>query len=241
MRLFFSFLIFSPFILSQQKLELSKLNDSSYVYTTYQVYEGQRFPANGFLKITSEGIVMIDTPWDSTQFQTLLDEIEFRFHLPLKLVIATHSHADRTNGLEYYAKLGIPTYTSRATQRICEERGEKKSEFHFLKDTVFQVGKTKIQTFYPGAGHAPDNIVIWFPIDKILFGGCFIKSIEAENIGNLADANVGMWPLALRSVKKKFKKAEFVIPGHQGWENKKSIKYTLKLLRNLGKEKVDEK
>lgn len=225
----------------EKKLILSKLNDSSYVFTTFSYYEDTKFSANGLIKICSDGIVLIDTPWDSTQFQPLLDEIKFRFDLPVKLVISTHSHIDRTNGLEYYSKIGIPTYTSRATYNICKERGEKHSEFTFRNDTTFFVGTTKIETFYPGAGHAPDNIVIWFPSDRVLFGGCFIKSTEAENIGNLADANVGMWPIALKAVKRKYKKPNFIIPGHQNWESLESINYTLKLLKKLGKEKEEEK
>ena len=105
---------------------------------------------------------------------------------------------------------------------------------------TFSIGTTKIETFYPGAGHAPDNIVIWFPNDKVLFGGCFIKSTEAENIGNLADANVGMWSIALKSVKRKYKKPNFIIPGHQSWESLESINYTLRLLKKLGKEKDED-
>lgn len=225
------------YVLEDKKLILSKLNDSSYVFTTFNIYDDIKFSANGLIKICSDGIVLIDTPWDSTQFQPLLDEIKFRFNLPVKLIVSTHSHIDRTNGLEYYSKLGIPTYTSRSTYNICKERGEKHSEFTFRNDTTFCVGTTKIETFYPGAGHAPDNIVIWFPNDKVLFGGCFIKSTEAENIGNLADANVGIWPIALKAVKRKYKKPNFIIPGHQSWESLESINYTLSLLKKLGKEK----
>ena len=228
------------YVLEEKKLILSKLNDSTYVFTTFSYYEDTKFSANGLIKICSDGIVLIDTPWDSSQFQALLDEIKFRFNLPVKLIISTHSHIDRTNGLEYYSKLGIPTYTSRSTYNICKERGEKHSEFTFRNDTTFVVGNTKIETFYPGAGHAPDNIVIWFPNDKVLFGGCFIKSTEAENIGNLADANVGIWPIALKAVKRKYKKPNFIIPGHQSWESLESINYTLSLLKKLGKEKDEE-
>lgn len=217
------------------QLKLSRLSDSSYVFTTWQLYvsktDSTLFPANGFIKITSAGVLMIDTPWDTTQFQPLLDSIEKRFHSPVKWVISTHSHADRTAGLEYYKSKGIATYTSFSTRKICQERGEPQPEFVFYHDTVFQLGATKVQTFFPGAGHTPDNIVIWFPEEKILYGGCFVKSVEATDIGNRADANFGTWEMSVKLVERTFKHPKWIIPGHQSWENKKSLKHTRKLIR----------
>ena len=67
------------YFLEEKKLILSKLNDSSYVFTTFNIYDDIKFSANGLIKICSDGIVLIDTPWDSTQFQPLLDEIKFHF------------------------------------------------------------------------------------------------------------------------------------------------------------------
>ncbi len=84
----FFFLIAGPLFSSAQNLIISKLNDSSFVYTTFNTYQGDRIPANGLLKITQNSVVMIDTPWDTTQFQPLLDSIEIRFHKPVLLVIA---------------------------------------------------------------------------------------------------------------------------------------------------------
>jgi glyoxylase-like metal-dependent hydrolase (beta-lactamase superfamily II) len=217
------------------QLKLSPLSDSSYIFTTWQLYvsktDSTLFPANGFIKITSAGVLMIDTPWDTTQFQPLLDSIEKRFHSPVKWVISTHSHADRTAGLDYYKSKGIATYTSFSTRKICQERGEPQPEFVFYHDTVFQLGATKVQTFFPGAGHTPDNIVIWFPEEKILYGGCFVKSVEATDIGNRADANFGTWEMSVKLVERTFKHPKWIIPGHQSWESKKSLKHTRKLIR----------
>lgn len=218
-----------------QALQLSRINDSSYVYTTFHPLGNRMFPANGFIKLTSKGAVLIDTPWDTTQFQPLLDTIKKRFNTQVVLCIATHSHDDRTAGLTYYSNLGIPTYTSLATDRISQELNNGRSEKTFYRDTLFTIGQTQVQTFYPGAGHTPDNIVIWFPKDKILFGGCFIKSTDAKDLGNLEDANTGMWPYALKNTKRTFKHVKHVIPGHQAWENKKSIKHTQRLLKERKK------
>nr|QDC28529.1 subclass B1 metallo-beta-lactamase [uncultured bacterium] len=227
-------------LVSGQKLMISEINDSTFVYTTYNTYKNQQVPANGLLKVTSTGVVMIDTPWDTTQFQPLLDSISSRFQKPVNLVIATHAHDDRTAGLDFYKKKGIPTFTSRATAQICFENEAPQPEFTFLKDTVFNLNGTLIQTYFPGAGHAPDNIVIWFPNDKVLFGGCFLKSTDATDLGNLSDANLGAWPFAISNVKDRYENARVIIPGHGSWEHN-AIKHTQKLLRQRLRSRIFKK
>jgi len=228
------------FLVSGQKLLISEINDSTFVYTTFNTYKNQQVPANGLLKVTSTGVIMIDTPWDTTQFQPLLDSVFSRFNRPVNLVIATHAHDDRTAGLNYYKLKGIPTFTSLATAQICFENKAPQPEFTFLKDTLFNLNGTLIQTYFPGAGHTPDNIVIWFPNDKVLFGGCFLKSTDATDLGNLSDANMGAWPFSISNAKDRFEKAKVIIPGHGSWEQN-AIKHTRKLLRQRLRSRILKK
>src|SRR3989338_2266442 len=183
------FILFSLLFITFQtraQLELSRLSDSSYVFTTYRTFIDEKdtttIPSNGLIKITSAGVLLIDTPWDTTQFQPLLDSIQKRFHSPVKWVISTHSHADRTAGLDYYKMKGIATYTSFSTRKICEERGEPQPEFVFYHDTVF---------------------------------------------------HFGTWGMAIHLVKRTFKHPKWIIPGHQSWESKRSLKHTRKLIRKI--------
>ena len=228
------------FLVSGQKLLISEINDSTFVYTTFNSYKNQQVPANGLLKVTSTGVIMIDTPWDTTQFQPLLDSVFSRFNRPVNLVIATHAHDDRTAGLNYYKLKGIPTFTSLATAQICFENKAPQPEFTFLKDTLFNLNGTLIQTYFPGSVHTPDNIVIWFPNDKVLFGGCFLKSIDATDLGNLSDANMGAWPFSISNAKDRFEKAKVIIPGHGSWEQN-AIKHTQKLLRQRLRSRILKK
>ena len=62
----------------EPKLKITHLTGDFYVYTTYSTYEGNQVPANGMYLITNDGVVMFDTPWDTTQFQSLLDSIKNR-------------------------------------------------------------------------------------------------------------------------------------------------------------------
>ncbi|NEU09187.1 BlaB/IND/MUS family subclass B1 metallo-beta-lactamase [Flavihumibacter sp. R14] len=213
-----------------KKLEINHLSGNFYVYTTYKSWGGQPFPANAMYLVTDKGVVLFDSPWDSTQNQPLLDSIKARHQKDVVMCIATHSHEDRTGGLDFLKKKGVKTYTTKLTDEISKVKGEPRAEFLMESDTVFTVGQHKFQTYYAGAGHTPDNIVIWSEKEKVLYGGCLIKSTEAKDLGNLADASLRDWPGTIRSIQQKFRTPRYVIPGHQGWSDKSSLDHTLKLL-----------
>jgi metallo-beta-lactamase class B len=223
----------------QRALIISHLTGDFYVYTTYNEYKGSRTPANGLYVLTNEGAIIIDSPWDTTQFQPLLDSIKVKHNKTAVMCIATHFHEDRTGGLEYYKKLGIKTYTTRKTDALSKQHGMKRAEFLIDKDTLFTVGQYTFKTIYPGKGHAPDNIVIWFEKEKIVYGGCLIKSVEDETLGYLGDASVTDYPTTIRNVQAKCKNPRYVIPGHNGWSNPNSVSHTLKMAEQL-KEKISQ-
>ena len=129
----------------------------------------------------------------------------------------------RTAGLAYYAQKGIPTYTSKATDNISKRKGEKRAQFHFLSDTTFNWDGTFVEAFFPGHGHSPDNIVVWFENEGILHGGCLVKSVEATNLGNLEDADVKKWEGAILKLIDRYKSVKWVVPGHQEWSGKVAL------------------
>ncbi|MBK6264842.1 BlaB/IND/MUS family subclass B1 metallo-beta-lactamase [Marivirga sp. S37H4] len=216
------------------KLEITHLTGDFYVYTTFKDYKGTPFPSNGLYLITNEGAVIIDSPWDTSQFQPLLDSIKTRHNKNVVMYIATHSHDDRTAGLAYYQKQGIKTFTTEQTDKIIRERGEERAEFLILHDTIFTVGQYEIQTYYPGEGHTADNIIIWFEKDRVLYGGCLVKSVEAEDLGYIGEANIQEWPATIKNIKRKFS-PDYVIPGHQDWNSNKALNHTLMLLKDFKK------
>jgi metallo-beta-lactamase class B len=220
---------------NEPALKITQLSGDFYVFTTYNEYKGSRVSSNGLYVVSNEGVIMIDTPWDKSQLQPLLDSIEKKHHKKVLLCVSTHSHEDRTGGLKYYRQKGIKTYTSKLTDSICEKTGENRAEFCFKHDTTFKLGQYSFQTSYAGPGHTKDNIFIWFGNDKVLYGGCAVKSKEATDLGNIKDADLAQWPATLNTVKKKFPGPRFIIPGHQSWSSLKSIDHTLKLLKEHSK------
>ncbi|MFA6058823.1 MAG: BlaB/IND/MUS family subclass B1 metallo-beta-lactamase [Taibaiella sp.] len=213
-------------------LTISKLTGDYYVYTTYGTLDdGSTFPSNSLYVVTQKGVVMVDVPWDTTQTLPLLDSIEKRHHKKVIACISTHFHADRTAGLDILKSRGVKTYATTQTLQLCKERNEQLAEYGISADTVFNFGDHILQTYYPGKGHTSDNIVVWFPKAKVLYGGCFVKSIESKDLGNLADANAKEWAGSIKNVKAKFKNIAYIIPGHGGWKSKQALDHTLSLVR----------
>lgn len=220
----------------KEKLKISHLTGDFYIYTTYNTYEESRVPANGMYLVTGSGVVMFDTPWDTTQFQVLLDSIQLRHNKKVVLCLATHWHSDKTAGLEYYRQLGIKTYTTALTDEYSKKNNKKRAEFLMTKDTVFTAGAYSFETYYPGEGHTADNIVIWFAKEKILYGGCLIKGVDDKTLGYLGDANVTAYASTLKNVQIKCRNPKFIIIAHSDWKNINSLKHSLMMAKKLKKE-----
>lgn len=217
------------------KLKISHLTGDFYIYTTYNTYEGSQIPANGMYLVTNNGVVMFDTPWDTTQFQPLLDSIKLKHHKTVTMCIATHWHSDKTAGLEYYRQQGIKTYTTLLTDELSKKNGKKRAEFLMAKDTVFNIGPYSFETYYPGEGHTADNIIIWFKKEQILYGGCLIKGVDAENLGYLGDANIAEYANTLMKVQVKCPTPKFIIISHSDWNNNQSLNHSIKMAKQLKK------
>ncbi len=218
---------------SEEKLTISHVEGNFYIYTTYQYYKGNRIGANSMYLLTKEGAILFDTPWDTTQFQPLLDTIRKLHGQEVIMAFATHFHNDRTRGLEFYKKLGIKTFTTRMTDSLSAARGEIRGEFLMKADTTFNIGGYTFQSYYPGPGHTPDNIIFWFKKEKILYGACLIKSAEDDNLGNIGDADVERYAQTLVNVQKKCRDPKFIIVGHGNWRDKRSLEHSLNMARAL--------
>ena len=87
-----------------------------------------------------------------------------------------------------------------------------------------------VEVFYPGAAHAPDNIVVWLPAAQILVGGCMVKAADAKSLGYIGDADLVSWPDALDRVTGRYGPAKIVVPGHGDIADVGLIKHTKALL-----------
>lgn len=221
----------TPLCAQEKPLQIEQLNNHLYLFTTYHDYAGIQVSANALYLLTDKGAILFDTPWDSTQYQPLLDSIQKRHALPVIGVYATHWHEDRAGGFAYYNAIGIPTYATPLTNKLLRENGKATATHLIREGETYDIGGQKFVFDFFGPGHSLDNVVVWFPEYKILNGGCFIKSSDAQNLGFTGDGKVEEWKPSLVRLLAHYPEINLVIPGHDDWKpSGKHLDNTFKLL-----------
>jgi metallo-beta-lactamase class B len=207
--------------------DITILNPSAIVHTSVNA---QGIPSNGLIAATDQGLLLIDTAWTEAQTEAILSWGTGRLGRPWIGAVITHEHADRDGGLGALKRWHIPVAALDLTVAKLEKRG-----FHGVT-TLFRAKAREFQdprgfeAFYPGPGHASDNIVISFP--GVLFGGCLIKSMEAKDLGFTGDADLAHWPEAVQSVAARYDAEGLrVVPGHGSVDDTSGVfQHTLDLL-----------
>lgn len=212
------------------------------------------FQSNSLLVEMEDGaLVLVHTPYTEAETRSLLRWIR-RVHGPRRIVaINTHFHWDSLGGNGALIEAGVPVYGSDRTVALLRERGERMRSMmvDWLKDKpeiqerfrkaslvaptrVFPLvegltltfASEEVRVIYPGAAHSPDNVVVFFPKRKLLFGGCMV--LAGDKVGNRSDADLDSWPDAIRVLERL--DADVVIPGHGHPGNRTLLKHTLDLL-----------
>jgi metallo-beta-lactamase class B len=193
--------------------------------------DGQGTPANGLIVRTPRGLLLVDTAWTEGQAERLVAWGERALGAFFVQAIVTHSHGDRTGGLAALAKRGVPVGALDLT--IEKLRGTVDRSPRVLLTRAEPVHRDPLgfEAFYPGAGHAADNVVVWFGAERVLFGGCLVKSETAPDLGNVADADLASWPRAIEAVRARYPAAVVVVPGHGAVGGPAALTHTLDLLR----------
>jgi len=174
-------------------------------------------PASGLILVDGKDAHIIDTPWTEADTKNLVAWIKEQGLIP-KTSISTHFHDDRAGGIPYLNKLLIPTYASKLTNQLLESNNKQAATHHLLMNNNHEnkqiLANGNIEVFSPGPGHSPDNIVVWLPKHKLLFGGCFVKSLHSKTLGYTGDADLAQWPVSIKKLIDKYPLAKTVVPGH---------------------------
>ena len=198
-----------------EDIKIEKISDNAYMHISYKKTEKWgRISANGLVYINKGKAVIIDTPWNDSQTEELIVWLEDSLKVDVVGVIPGHWHEDCMGGLAYVQSRKIKTYANQMTIDIAKEKGLPIPEMGFSDSLFLQLGEKKINCYYLGAAHSLDNIVVWFPKEKILFGGCVLKGMEYNNLGFTGDGDLNEFPHTLNRILTKFPDAKNVVPGH---------------------------
>ena len=191
---------------------LKEIAGGVFLHTTTSRVDGLWYPANGLAVRDGNGCVLVDTAWNTSQTAVILDALAKR-GAHVTRAIVTHFHQDRLGGLPVLNERNIPAYANPLTVGLALAYGHLPPKpLAGLEKMPVRMGP--LELYFPGEGHTRDNIVVYHAPSRLCFGGCFIKSVTASTLGNMADAVPGAWPSAAKNVAARYPNARHVIPGH---------------------------
>lgn len=220
---------------SLPEIEISEIQPGVFLHKSYSRVEGYGLvSSNGLVVADGSKAFIIDTPWSDRDTQQLAAWIHAQ-QLELTGSLSTHSHEDRTAGIQWLNAQAIPTYASVLTNELLKQQGQALASNPF-EGPEFSVADGLIEIYYPGGGHTIDNLVVWLPQSKILVGGCFIRELATNTLGYTGEAAIDVWPTSVAKVQAKYPSAELVIPGHGEVGDQRLLEHTKQLLIEASKQ-----
>ena len=218
-----------PQVLSRD-LHIFQVGENLWVHRSYFDLGSQRLHANGMIMVGKDRVTVIDAPWTPTAAYDLLDWLDRNHPEQAKRLVITHAHDDRMGSIDAFAERMIPVYSQRNTAQLARQQGWTAPNFVFDDNLPLRSGEQAVELYYPGPAHTLDNIIVWFPDAKVLFGGCMVKSRHASSLGFTGDADRQSWPLALQRALDRYPEATQVVPGHGLPGDTDLVHHTLELL-----------
>ncbi|MBX7150900.1 subclass B1 metallo-beta-lactamase [bacterium] len=214
-----------------ENLVARPLVDNIWIHTSYKNLNGHPFPSNGLVVVTSGSVFIVDTAWGDSVTIQLVKWVRKKFNKPIRWILSTHFHDDRLGGIVQAHREHVSVMAYYLTKQMAEKNKLPLPDVVFQHDSTFSIDEMEFQVYYPGAGHSPDNIVVYIPSVHVLFGGCLVKSAESTDLGFTGDAVLNEWPISIDHVMKKFPDAAIIIPGHGETGNKDLLIHTMNLLK----------
>lgn len=212
-------------------LIITQIADNTFEHTSFkQTNDFGNVPCNGLIVINSKEAIIFDTPTNDKSSTELINWIKETLHCKINAIIPTHFHDDCLGGLKAFHENNIPSYAYFKTIELAKENNFVVPKNSFGDSLILKVGNENIIAKFFGEGHTKDNVVVYFPREDVLFGGCLLKEVDATK-GYLGDANVTDWSITVEKIKKEYSNVKIIVPGHGEYGNKKLLDYTINLFK----------
>ena len=213
----------------------------------------QNFISNAGFVVTPAGVVVVDALGSPVLAKKLIAEIKKVSNQKIVAVILTHYHADHIYGLQEFKKIGATIYaqgegrnylsSETAKQRLIASRVDfapwvnestKIISADVWIDQAYdlRVGGIDFLISKVGPAHAPEDLTVYIPSEKVLFAGDLVFRGRIPFVGN---ADSKGWLLSLDAIEKL--SPSIVIPGHGSYSTKplEDIAFTRGYLQYLRK------
>ncbi|KAM6483377.1 Metallo-hydrolase/oxidoreductase [Trichoderma sp. SZMC 28011] len=148
--------------------------------------------------VTPKSVIMVDAP--PTTGENILAAIRSVTHLPISHLVYSHYHADHIGAAYLLAKKGVTIIAHELTEyelTITPDPNRPLPHVTFKGSHTLHVDNQTLQLDYHGPIHAPGNLFIYAPKQKILllidlvFPGWvpFANLAEAQNVGMFIKAH----------------------------------------------------
>ena len=191
------------------------------------VAEDSYFPKeNSVVYVGPESVTVVGATWTPETAELLATEIRKITPKPVSEVVNTNYHPDRAGGNAYWKGIGAQIVSTQMTYELMKRDWTKVVDWTrsgipsyprlppvlptktYPGDFALQGGH--VRAIYLGPSHTPDGIFVYFPSEKVLYGGCILK----EYIGNLTFANIVEYPKTLHSLERLNLDIKIIIAGH---------------------------
>jgi glyoxylase-like metal-dependent hydrolase (beta-lactamase superfamily II) len=236
--------------------EISKnLTLDSIAPDLFNVTHSFPWPSNSLVVVMKNNdILLLDVPYTPEATDSLLNWIYRKYGRRNIVAVNTHFHVDRLGGNASLVKHNIPIYSSELTVDAIKNRSEQSLKlllswisdesvknyyknfkyvgptriFDSKKGLTLNFGKELVYVKFLGVGHSFDNLIVYLPDKKAIFGGCMVLSMEANKPGNVSDGNKEEWLKTIQSVDTNG--YNLIIPGHGKYGGTDLIKHTASIL-----------
>ena len=210
-------------------LQIKKIAEHAYIHISFLETEKYgKVACNGMIVISDKEAVVLETPVTDEVSEELIKWIEEEKGAEIKVVIVHHFHVDCLGGLGAFHQRKIPSFANQLTIDLAPKDGYEPPLYAIKSGHQTSIGNDMISTHYLGPAHTADNVVSYIEGEKILFGGCMIKSLNASK-GNTTDADLAKWPETVAKIKSKYPELITVVPGHGKEGGSELLDYTIQL------------
>ncbi len=206
-----------------ENLSYTKLNKHTYIVVSHGY-------CNGLVYVDGKEAAIISTPTSDTATKELVQWINTKLKAQVVACIADHWHDDAMAGIDVLQAEGIKTFASKRTQDIAKQKSLPVPQIAFDDEITIAVGSKTIVARYFGPVHTADGSMVWLPNEKILFGGCGVKSLDGW-VGNIGDADLMEWSTSIEKLKAAYPDIKIVVPGHGQHGDTGLLTYTINLFK----------
>ena len=213
--------------------------------------KNQNFISNAGFVITPKGVVVVDALGSPVLAKKLIAEIKKITPQKVVAVIVTHYHADHVYGLQEFKNIGAKIYaqgegrnylsSETAKQRLIASRVDfapwvnastklMGADVWIDQSYTLTVGGIEFKIGRVGPAHAPEDLIIYVPSEKVLFAGDLVFRGRIPFVGN---ADSRGWLHALDEIQAL--NPSIVIPGHGAYSSNpaEDILFTREYLKYL--------